>query len=98
MNAYIIWSGSGPILALTNAKSPDDPDFVGMLLEKGVERFIATPVPVDIVRQRYGERYEITLHDRRQTDILRVVDEDGDQVARNFSVHELGQPEMCEVA
>jgi hypothetical protein len=98
MKAYIIWAGSGPILALTNANSPDDPDFVGRLLEKGVERFIATPVPLELVESRYGERFHIVLGDRRQTDILRVVDEDGDQVVRNFSMHEIGPAEMCEMA
>ena len=98
MKAFIFWTGSGPILALTNAASPEDPDLVGKLLEKGVERFIATPVPLELVEQRYGERFHIVLNDRRQSDILRVIDEDGDQVVRNFSMHEIGPAEMCEVA
>jgi hypothetical protein len=98
MKGYIVWSGSGPTLVVTNAASPDDPDFVGKLLEKNIERFIATPVPVDLIKARYGEHFRIMLEDRLQTDILRVIDEDGDQVVRNFSVHEMGPAEMCEVA
>lgn len=98
MKGYVIWTATGPILALTSALTPDDPDFVGRLLEKGVERFIATPVPLELIEARYGERYQMVLNDRRQTDILRVVDEDGDQVVKNFSMHEVGPPELCEVA
>ncbi len=98
MKAYIIWAHTGPILTLTKADSPDDPDFVGLLLEKGIERFIATPVPLDLVEERYGEHYQLILRDRRQRDILRVVDEDGERVVKNFSVHEMGPTEMCEVA
>jgi response regulator RpfG family c-di-GMP phosphodiesterase len=98
MKGYVLWSGRGPLLVVTTAESPEDPDFVRKLLEKGIERFIATPVSLELIEERYGERYHIVLNDRRQSDILRVVDEDGDQVARNFSMHELGPAEMCEAA
>jgi response regulator RpfG family c-di-GMP phosphodiesterase len=97
MKAYIVWTGSGPILVLTNAASSDDPDFVGKLIEKGIERFIATPVPTDLVEERYGEHYHLILTDRRQSDILRVVDSDGSRVLTNFSVHEMGEATKCEV-
>lgn len=98
MKAFVVWGGKGPVLVLTTAASSDAPEFVDKLREKGITRFIATAVPLELVEQRYGERYHIVLHDRHQSDILRVVDEDGDQVVRNFSIHELGAAEMREAA
>jgi len=96
MKAAVVWTHTGPILVLTNAATFDDPDFVGALLSKGVDKFLATEVPTTLVEARYGERYQMTLNDMRQRDILRVVDEDGEQVALNFSVHEMSAPMACE--
>jgi hypothetical protein len=92
MKAGIIFTGTGPILILTVCESFNDPTLIRNLTTKGIHKFIAYEVPVDDVKQRYGQHFAITLGDFRQTDELRVVDCDGQHIFTNFSMEELGEP------
>jgi hypothetical protein len=92
MKAALIITGSGSILALTSSDNLDHPDFLEALREKGINKFIMFEVPEDIVKTRYGQHYLVTMADRKQSDILRIVDVDGQRIFTNFDLYVLKGP------
>jgi len=92
MKAGIMFTGSGPILMLTSYKSFSETGLIEKLRDKGIKKFICYEVPVDLVKRKYGNHYDVVMGDLRQTDDLRVVDYDGSHVFYNFSFKELGEP------
>jgi hypothetical protein len=92
MKAGLIFTGSGPIVILTSCDSLDDPKLVEEMSSKGINRYIAYEVPMDLLKKRYGQHYNVTLNDRRQNDILRVVDWVGRRAFNNFPLEQLGEP------
>ena len=92
MKAGIFFTGTGPILILTSYDALNDPKLVEKLALKGIKKYIAYEVEEDLVKQRYGNHYNVILGDLKQTDDLRVLDYDGHHVFYNFSLNEIGQP------
>ncbi len=92
MKAGIIITGSGSILILTSLDSLENPDLVSALNQKGINKYIAFEVPEDLVKNQYGQHYSITLADRTQRDVIRVVDVDGQRIFRNFDLTSLSAP------
>ena len=92
MKAGIIITGSGSILILTSLESLENLDLVSALNKKGINKYIAFEVPEDLVKNQYGQHYSITLADRTQKDVIRVVDVDGQRIFRNFDLTSLGTP------
>ena len=92
MKAGIFFTGTGPILLLTSYETLNDPNLVGKLATKGIKKYIAYEVPEDLVKQKYGQHYNVILGDLKQSDDLRVLDYDGHHVFQSFSVSELGEP------
>ena len=92
MKAGIIFTGTGPILILTTYESFEDPKFVEKLDVKGIKKFIASELPLEKVKAKYGNHYSVVMGDLRQTDDLRVLDYNGYNVFYNFSLKELGKP------
>jgi len=54
MKAYIVFSGSGSLLILTSCSSVTDPRLLEKFDRKGMTRFIAYEVPVELVHDAYG--------------------------------------------
>jgi len=92
MKACIIFTGSGSILALTSVDNFEHPDFVEALKEKGIDKYILFEVPEDLVKSRYGQHYFVAIADLKQSDILRIVDVDGQRIFRNFDLRSLNGP------
>ena len=92
MRAGIIFTGTGPILVLTTYKSFDDPKFVEKLTVKGIKKFIASELPLETVKKKYGHHYSVIMGDLKQTDDLRVLDYNGYNVFHNFAFSEMGRP------
>ena len=92
MKAGILFTGTGPILILTTYAALDDPKLIEKLTQKGIKKYIAYEVPEDLVKQRYGQQFNVILGDLKQSDDLRVLDYDGHHVFYNFSLSEIGQP------
>jgi hypothetical protein len=92
MKAGLIFTGTGPLVILTNCETLDDSRLVQILNQKGISKYIAYEIPIELVKQKYGQRYVVTLGDLRQTDILRVVDHDGQRALYNFPLDQLGEP------
>ena len=92
MKASIIFAGSGPILILTTYESLSDISFVEKLAAKGIRKFIAYELPLDLVKLKYGHHYTAILNDVKQSDDLRVLDYNGFSVFYNFSFSDMGEP------
>ena len=96
MKAGIIMGGSGPLLILTSYKDFSDPALIEKLKLKGIQKFIAFEVPVELCRERYGHQFTVILGDLYQTDDLRVLDYNGYAIMNKFSFKELGPPYFYE--
>ena len=96
MKAGIFFTGNGPILILTRFDSFTEPSLLHHLRSKGFNKFIAYEVPVDAVKNRYGNHYDVVMEDLKQDDNLRVVDEDGHHILENFSLKEFSAPIIWE--
>lgn len=92
MKAGIFFTGSGPILVLTSYDSLSEEKLAEKFHAKGIQKYIAYEVPVELVKQRYGAHYDVVMSDLKQEDDLRVMDYDGHHVFYSFSLKELGKP------
>jgi hypothetical protein len=92
MKAGIIFSGSGPILILTTGDDLVSDRVAGWLSNKGLNKYIAYEVDIELCKQRYGQHYDATLKDVKQQDDLRCLDYNGQRVFELFSFEEMGRP------
>lgn len=96
MKAFILFSGSAPLLLLTSYESARDAQFIEKLAARGMKKFVAYEVPEDLVKQIYGKHYNRVMEDLHQSDDLRVLDYDGYHVVNTFSFKTLGKPVLYE--
>ena len=92
MKAGIIFSGGGPILILTTGDDLVGEKVAGWLAGKGIRKYIAYEVTVDLCKARYGQHFDATMKDVKQQDDLRCLDYNGQRVFENFSFEEMGYP------
>jgi hypothetical protein len=93
MRAYLIFTGSGPILVLATYPALTDERLVGKLRYKGIDKFIAYEVQLDAVKERYPHSFENVAKDLEGgEEDLRVLDFNGHQIMANFSLEALGEP------
>jgi hypothetical protein len=92
MKAAVVFTGSGPILILTTYASFGSSDFIEKLEAKGLNKFIAYEVPVELAKKKYGQHFDVIMKDVKQDDDLRVLDYNGHRVFHNFSFKDLGIP------
>lgn len=90
--AYLIFTGSGPILALSTFPKLTDERLVSKLRYKGIDKFIAYSVDLEAVEKRYPEAFARTLEDLEGVEDIRVLDFNGHQIMANFSLDALGDP------
>jgi len=91
MKAYIVFSGTGPILILTTYPELEDPRLVEKLKHKGIVKFIAYEVPVATVKKIYGVPFSVIAADLETTEDLRVLDFNGHHIFHRFSLAQLGE-------
>ena len=96
MKAGIIFTGTGPILILTTYESFKDPKLISKLEAKGIKKYIAAELPLERVKEKYGNHYNVVMGDLEQSDDLRVLDYNGYNVFYNFTFEEMGQPTYIE--
>jgi hypothetical protein len=90
--AYLIFTGSGPILVLSTYPELTDERLVSKLRYKGIDKFIAYEVDLAAVRSRYEHSYETVASDLEGEEDMRVLDFNGHQIMTNFALGELGDP------
>ena len=97
MKAALIFSGSSPIVVLTSHEGFEDPDLLERFRSKGIKKFIAYRIPVDLLKAKYGVHFDIVCRDLHETDDLRVLDFDGSHALDLLPLGELGEPIMHDV-
>ena len=90
MKTAILFTSSGPIVIVTCCDSLRDPRLIHRLSSKGVDKFIGFEIPIEKVKARYGNHFEIVCEDFYESDDLRVVDYNGNKVLSLFSFEEFG--------
>ena len=96
MKAGIYFTGSGPVVIVTSYDSLTNPRLVEKLSSKGIKKFIAYEVPMDKTIEKYGNHYNVVMHDLKQEDDIRVLDYDGHHIFSKYSFKELGSPILYE--
>lgn len=92
MKAYMLYTGSGPIVVLTSHASALDATLVEKLAGKGIDKFVAYEIPLDLAKERYGNHFAVVEGDLRESDDLRVLDYNGSRAFDLFRFDELGPP------
>ncbi len=92
IRAYLIFTGSGPILILSTYPSLTDERLVSKLRYKGIDKFIAYEVDMAAVRDRYADSFDSVTRDLGEVEDMRVLDFNGHQIMANFSLDKLGDP------
>jgi hypothetical protein len=96
MKAALLFTGSGPLVILTSHASLIAPVLLEKLEAKGIDRFIAYEIPLELAQQRYGRHFDVVIRDLHETDDLRVLDYNGQRAFHLFHMDELGPPIMHE--
>jgi hypothetical protein len=92
IRAYLIFTGSGPILVLSTYPKLTDERLVSKLRYKGIDKFIAYEVDLDAVKGRYEHSFDNISKDLEKEQDMRVLDFNGHQIMTNFALDELGDP------
>lgn len=92
MKTLMLFTGSGPIVILTSHDSATDPMLLEKLRAKGIERFLAYELPLDLAKKRYGGHFVTVVNDLHETDDLRVLDYNGERAFGLFRLDELRSP------
>ena len=90
--AYIVFTGTGPILVLSTYTDLKDERLLEKLRYKGIGSFIAYRVDLEAVHKRYAHAYENVAQDLARDEDIRVLDFNGHQIMANFSLEQLGEP------
>ena len=96
MKVAMLFTGSGPIVILTSHDSLTAPKLLQKLEAKGIERFLAYEVPLDLAKTRYGGHFSTVMNDLHESDDLRVLDYNGERAFALFRFDELGSPVVYE--
>ncbi len=92
MKAIMLLTGGGALVILTSFDSPTAGGLTAKLGQKGITKFLAYEIPLDLARARYGQHFALVQQDLRETDDLRVLDYNGERAFRLFRFEELGKP------
>ncbi len=90
MKAILLLTGDGAMVVLTSYASATDSGLLGKLEAKGIDKFIAHELPLDLVKHRYGHHFTVVEHDLRENDDLRILDYAGGRAFRLFNFAEFG--------
>jgi hypothetical protein len=96
MKTFLLFTGTGPLVVLSSHSSVEDKVFLEKLAAKGIYKFIAHEIPLETVKERYGNHFNVVSQDLHESDDLRVVDFDGQRALRNFKFSEYGPEFMHE--
>lgn len=96
MKTVLLLTAGGPLVILTSYASVLEPALIEKLKAKGIGKFVAFDIPLDLAKQRYANHFVVIAHDLHQTDDLRVLDSDGQHAYQLFTFSELGQPTFYE--
>ena len=96
MKTAMLFTGSGPIVILTSHDSVTAPALLKKLEAKGIERFLAYEIPLELAKARYGGHFITVVNDLHESDDLRVLDYNGERAFALFRLDELQGPVLYE--
>lgn len=88
----MVFTETGPILILTSCASVDEEPLLSWLRHTGVDKFIASEVPLASVHRLYGFPFEVVASDIEHGKPARVLDFNGLHIFDSFSLSDLGRP------
>ncbi|MCP4547470.1 MAG: hypothetical protein GY835_13510 [bacterium] len=91
MKAGLLITGNGALIYLTTHNNFMDDELKEKIRAKGIEKFIAYEVPLNLAEERYGRHFEIVATDLGGSNDLRILDYEGSRAFRMFSFSELGE-------
>ena len=59
MKTFLLMTGSGPLMILTSHGTIENSTLLDKLLAKGIDKFIAYEVPLELAKQRYGWHFNV---------------------------------------
>jgi hypothetical protein len=92
MKAGLLLTGNGAMTYLTSHTSFVDEELIAKFEAKGIGKFIACEIPLELAKERYGRHYGVVLSDLRESDDLRILDYEGCRAFTMFSFQEMGTP------
>jgi len=98
MKTMLLLTASGPIVILTSHASVVDAVLLDKLRARGIRKFVAFEIPLELARHRYGGHFALVRNDLHETDDLRLLDLDGSHAYSLFRFDELGPPLLHEGA
>ena len=90
MKAILLLTGAGCMIILTSFDSPTASGLISRLAGKGIQKYIAHEIPLDVARKRYGAHFTAVEHNLHETDDLRVLDFSGERAFKLFPFAEWG--------
>ncbi|CAH2604034.1 Cytosolic protein [Rhodovastum atsumiense] len=96
MNAMLLMTASGSVVYLTSYPSITDPALIQRLHRKGIGKFIAYEIPVELVQQRYGGHFTVIRQTLEEQNGLRMLDLNGQRAFKLFRFEELKGPILHE--
>lgn len=96
MKTFMLLTAGGPLVILTSYDSLSAPDLLRKFEAKGINKFVAYEIPLELARERYGGHFFVVEHDLDETGDLRVLDDNGARAFSLFKFRELGRPETYE--
>ena len=96
MKTAMLFTGSGPIVIITSHDSVTAPALLRKLEAKGIGRFMAYEIPLELAKARYGGHFTTVVNDLHESDDLRVLDYNGERAFALFRLDELKNPVLYE--
>ncbi len=90
MKALMLFTGGGPLVILTSYTSPTASGLIDKLASKGITKFMAYELPIELVQERYGTHFAVVQKDVHESDDLRVLDYNGQRAFQLFGFDEMG--------
>ena len=90
MKVFMLFTGSGPLVILSSHSNIKDQVLLNKLSVKGIEKFIAFEIPIELAKQRYGGHFDVVQNDLAETDDLRILDYNGERAMKMFHFDEMG--------
>jgi len=92
MKAGLLFGQSGPILILISYPAFDDPGLIEELKNKGIDKYLAFEVPVDLCRARYGARFSYVAENLEEKGDLQILDYNSPHAFHTFRWEEMTGP------
>jgi hypothetical protein len=96
MKVFMLLTSGGPVVIVTSCDLSTDPALIKELATKGIEKFIAYEIPVELAKERYGGHFAASAGDIHEPDVLHMLDFNGHRAYTLFKFTDLGPPTRYE--